>query len=525
MTTPQPGQYLERDAIEALPSPLWVRYALRPLALMVMAGCFSQALFELVSLLSPQWASSAWTPVGIAAAGLAYYLRALARAYILSESDRWKLYAVVLVLTFPVLRALGYVGQPWPAIWADVRAWFYNPLHFFDPETLLAFVLFVSIWQLLMATASDFERLEYPAPDAGETPPLVNLLTRYFSGGMALLILTGLARIGTAQLLNLQRPPVRGLVLNVLLYFGLGLLLLGQARLQSLLTGWRLQRLKIAPELPARWAQGSLIVLLLAASVAFILPTAYALPLLQALTWIIEVLGAVASFVMALFALFFYPLVWLLSWAAGEPDPAEPPQPQLPSVPPPMTETAGTLPPWVELARSLLLWALAAAALIYVVRAYALSHPGLWEALRSLPLFEVMWGWAQALWARLRGMGDAATRQVARVVRRLRAAAPRREGDASSAPSSPRQWLFRYYRKLLEAGAEHGHPRRAAQTPAEYRVTLADAIAPEGEAALTQLTSAFVAARYSALPPTEAELARAAEALAALERAWAEPDD
>ncbi len=60
---------------------------------------------------------------------------------------------------------------------------------------------------------------------------------------------------------------------------------------------------------------------------------------------------------------------------------------------------------------------------------------------------------------------------------------------------TPRERIRRLYLALVQRAGQAGHPRRGEQTPYEYSSELSSYVAGQ-EKALTELTQAFVEARY-----------------------------
>jgi len=115
--------------------------------------------------------------------------------------------------------------------------------------------------------------------------PLNNLATRFFWGGGLVVVISGAARwiseAGVESLVKVGRPSLGGIILNVLVYFMLGLVLLSQAQLTMLLTRWEIQQVNVSSGLVKRWVRHGLITLVLVTTAVFFLPTGYSLGLLD----------------------------------------------------------------------------------------------------------------------------------------------------------------------------------------------------------------------------------------------------
>jgi hypothetical protein len=478
----------------------WLVTLFRPLVIGVMFGCVAVSLVELVRLLFPDWNAAFLVAGCVLAAVEANYSYRLIRARKLRGVDWLRFRLVELALFFPVLKIASYAGDPWASVKADIAAWPQQPGRFFDVETLAALALAVIAWRMSTLTVQDFERIDEPHDYYhGYVPPAESLIQRFFRGGVVLLIATGLTRIGIAQLLSLRRPPVPGLILNVLIYFLLGLVMLAQIRFVSLRKRWQAQEIAVAGEIPGRWVRYSLAFIGLVALLAFLLPTGYTLGLMETVGWAVGMLARAISFLaLLIFWLFTLPLSWLMSLLGGPPLSLMPRQPlqQLPRV----DRAGGPAPSWFQVAKSLVFWAVILGMIFYVVHSYVRDRPELVAGLRKL-------SWVQGLarvWAALRRWLGRWRRTLAeRLPQGWSLRARRRPAGARGSLGlrrlgglSPRAQVLYYYLSVLRRADERGIPRRPAQTPDEYRARLGPSL-PQAEEEVNQLTDAFVEARYS----------------------------
>jgi len=493
------------ETYEAIPEPALARvqpglvYGFRPAALLTMVGCVALSLVGLVQVFAPDWNGTYLLVMLVSGAALGYYLRVLARQHISSDQERQRLYRLVLGVSFVAVKAGVYLSMPWERVQQDIQQWFAEPWYFFSLEFIVTFGLFVGAWLAAMATAADWEALEDPVRDRTTASPVQRLAARFFVAGMLLLITGGLTRIGLADLLNLARPSTPGISINALVYFLLGLAMLGQARFTALRTLWGLQKTPVAVELASRWARYSLIFLVLAAALAFILPTRYATPLFDLLLWLMGIGFSIMSLVLFVFQIFLYPFLWLLSLIQQTDPPDAPLLPQ--NLIPPAPPEAATPWPWLGLVRSLLFWGLLLGIGVYLIHRYLREHPELLRAVQRVNVVRVLGDWIAALWRALRGWGRDVQAQVVAAVQRQRDLRRARDKTRrrAAAPGSSRAWVLRHYAELLAETARSGLPRRDAQTPREYQQTLQPAL-PAAAPPLEQVTTAFIEARYSAHP-------------------------
>jgi hypothetical protein len=482
----------------------WVQNLFRPLAIGVMVGCIALSVVGLVRLFAPTW-SGTYLVVGTVLAALeANYSYRLIQVRKVRGPDVLRFRAIEMAMFFIMLKIGSYVGDRWTDVVADVRAWPRQPWGVFDREMIFAFILALLSWQAATQTVRDLEQIgEPPERHRHYVPPLEKLTSRFFWGGAVLLVFAGITRIGIAALLDLQRPSVPGLVLNVLVYFLLGLVMLGQVRFTRLRVQWQAQRIKIADELPGRWARYSLILIALAALIAFLLPTGYTVGLLDVVATIIYVLSyamtVIVTIISVILGLLLLPLARLLGRERTAPRREIPPL-QLPQ------EGLGgpsiATPDWFEILRSLLFWAAVLGMAYYVIRSYLRDHPELLQALASLGPIRALRTFLSTLWRRLVGLAEAINERIPQGLALRRG----RRGPAASRSRlfrlgalSPRERVLYYYLSILRRAGQQGFPRRHTQTPHEYEGTLGPHL-PDARPEMSRLTRDFEIARYSNHP-------------------------
>jgi len=480
----------------------WPENLFRPLVIGVLFGCIALSLVELVHLFFPAWNGTILIVSCVLAALEANYSYRLIRARSLRGADALKFRAVELAMFFLLLKIGGYIGDRWTDVLADIQTWPRDPLAILDPETTVAFILALLSWRTSTQTARDLERIgEPPEQHRHYVPPIESLTSRFFWGGTVLLIVAGLTRIGIAALLDLRRPSVPGLVFNVLVYFLLGLVMLGQMQFTRLRKQWEAQRIKIAGELAGRWARYSLAFIGLAALLAFLLPTGYTVGLLDVVGSALELIGVILWFVARLLIFLVTLPLWLLLWLLSRlfGDQVPPPQSDFTLPELPQQEPGGAAPDWSEMLRSLLFWAVALGMVFYVVRSYLHDHPELLKALTGLGPIRALRRFLTAFWHRLVGLAETVGE---RIPRRLSLRRVRRKPSEEPfrffrlGALSPRERILYYYLSILRRAGQQGFPRQRAQTPHEYDAILGPNL-PQAQQEMALLTQAFVEARYS----------------------------
>lgn len=482
----------------------WVHTVFQPLTVATMMACLAVSVVQLLQLLVPTWSGAYLTLIVFLAALEAMAASRLTRRYRLRGRDWLSFRAGEWVLILTALKLGSYTTRGIDVLLADITLWRKDLNYVFNPEYIVAILLTLLTW----AMATDIERdlTELATPDVGvpinREDIQSRLMGRFFWGGMILMIVAGATRIGVTEILNLAHPPVPGIILNALLYFVLGLLLVSQARLAALHARWKSQDIPTATDIGSRWSRASLGFILLVAVVALLLPTSYSFGLLESIGLILGLvfrtiyyLGALVVFILSL------PLLLLLSLLGIGTAPT-PPLSLLPAPAPvtPSPEAAGPSP-WAVL-RSLVFWGVVTGIAIYALRSYVGYREDILRGVRIHPGLLRLWAFLTDLWRQLRG---AAADAVEPIRRRLAGTGPgRTAGEQRRLPwrwrrlssMSPRERVQYYYLSVVHRGERVDRPRRVSETPYEYSASLRRQ-KPEVEPDLTDLTDAFVEARYS----------------------------
>jgi hypothetical protein len=468
-----------------------------------MMGCITLSFVHLIQLFFPEW-SGVYMVVGAVVAALeANTSDRLVRARRLRGVDLLRFRLAELALLFIGLRVGSLIGTPTGPVLAILLSWWEEPWRILDLEVGYAFLLALSSWTLAHQTAYDLRRIgEAPAGHKGAVDPVDALMGRFFWGGGLLLVVAGLTRVGIAALLQLRRPSVPGLVLNVLVYFVLGLAMLGQVHYSRLSWRWREEGTDVSSELAEHWVRYTLIFFGLVGLIAFILPTGYTVPLLTVASVIIGAILYAANLLFYLVTLLFFILLTPLAKLFGADLNGQPPGPvPQPSVPGAAPE--GATPEWLAIVRSVVFWAVAVAGLVYLVRSYLRDRRELAGVVSIRRLLRGLRGFLVALWQRLARLVGGVGRRIParlRLRRRRRERYQTAQGGAFRffrlrALSRRERTLF-YYLSTLRRAAQQGYPRPGSETPYEYEARLAPTIDPVEEE-LDRLTRAFVRTRYS----------------------------
>jgi hypothetical protein len=491
----------------------WVINVLRPAGLTIMAGCVALPMAQVIVAIAPGLHVWFLFAACVLTALEVNYTHRVIRAHYTSGVDLWRLRAIEAAFYFVLLKAGSLAVYGFPP--GPINDWLLSIHWWLDTETLLALVLAVAFALAVDSALEDFDRVgEAAEPSRDYISSIDSLTGHFFTSGGVLLVFSGLARVNIMQILRTDRPPVTGLVGNVLIYFLIGLLLISQVRLELLAIRWQAQGVRTPPDLTQRWVRYSLAFVGVAALVAFALPTGYTLGALGLLgNILIGLFGIIWITTFALVSLILLPLSWLFSLLRGKNTPAPGPVPPPPPPPDITSLVHHPLPPWVDTLRTIFVILVVLAFTSYIVWTYLRERPDLVTGLQNLaPLRALRRMWA-ALRHRVSGMMASArvSTPVAWLRDRLRRAAP---GPVFNyfrlGAASPREQVLFYYLSLLRRAGERGFGRRPPQSPREYEPILEDHLptaAPEVQA----LTAAFEETRYSAHPvsPAHAQATRA----------------
>jgi hypothetical protein len=482
----------------------WLENLFRPLVMGVMVGCIALSVVELIRLFVPAWNATYLIGACVLAAVEANFSYRLLRARPQRALDLLGLdafrFRLIEIGCFVVILKIGsFAGRPWPDVLADIQTWPRNPFNIIDAELAAACFLVAFCWLAAGRTADDLERLNDPPEfqDQYYVSPMESLAGRFFVGGIALLVTSGLTRVGIAYVLNLSHPSVPGLVLNVLVYFLLGLVMLGQVHFVTLHKRWQAQGIRVADELAGRWARYSLIFIGLAACLAFLLPTGYTLGFLESIGGTLQIVIDVTRFMVGLILLIITLPIMLLMWLLGFNNVAAP-QPPPPPLDFPQLGPAGSAN-WGEVLRSLVFWLVALGMIVYVLRSFLRERPELLAGLGALGPVRILRRW----WAALRRLWSRAVEAIGdRLAGGLSLPLPRRPWPNKPislfrlSVLSPRERVLYYYLSIVRRAGERGFPRRRSQTPYEYDALLEPNL-PRAQQDMASLTQAFVEARYS----------------------------
>ena len=489
------------------PAADWPALVFRPLLITALVACIAAGWVMCLEFLLRGWQGGyvVWVVVWVTLETLVVERQLRSRR--LFSDYRFQVRLAELGLMLVVLRFAIYLQRGWAALWTEAQRWFVEPGSFLDLDYVIGALVLLTLWLLAIDMAGCLALLDDLLGTPGEREEgLDGLKSRFMAGALILLVAVGVRHldvsgpipiIGRAQAGVLTWLPV--------IYFGMGLLLFGQARLSLLQVEWSHERVPVAPGLERRWAWWSLNFVWRVALVALLIPAGNTLLGLYALAWLlwlVNVIGQMVIFVIfMLFSILLAPCLFLFKLQ----QPAGPISPPVLPMPPPVAQSSE--PPWLLYLRMTAFWVTVIIVLIYLARVYWRERP----ALGSLGLVRWWWKVWRAFWMWLVGWSQRLEVRLKRPAVVLTSAA------AEAQPGWWQRWrartarerVRRLYLALVSRAARAGHPRAAHQTPFEYTARLEPHVAEEREA-LRKLTGAFVEARYSrrAFEPEEVNLLR-----------------
>ncbi|MBN1220976.1 MAG: DUF4129 domain-containing protein [Anaerolineae bacterium] len=484
----------------------WIDNLFRPLVITVMIMCFNISLVNLTRLINPAWRGTYFLIGMFLVTVEAIYSYRILKNYRLRDVSAWRYRAGEWAVLVLLLKIFHLADKPMAVVMADLRAMWQNPVEVASYEFYVMLFLAAISWLAATLTIVDFEELYDPFSfRSNQLAPLERLRTRFFLGGVILMVISGITqlfiRFGPSRLTDWQRPSVSGVIVNVLIYFLLGLVLLSQANLARLLMRWRYQKIEIGPGLTRQWAKYGLVFLGLITFVAFFLPTSYTTGFLTSAAIVIRnVINILYFFIQLVFLLFTLPLAWLLSLFGknlAEDTPPPPPEPL------PMAEASPQASPipWLEALRSLIFWLLTLAIIGYLLKIYLNDRPELFESLKKFKPIGLITGFLKGLWQQLRRWAKAGLEIVSETIRLPGSGVntPVLTGNwrwFSLGSLSARERILYYYLNILKRAERRRLARKGYETPFEYEPNLENAV-PEVEPEVHDMTGIFVRARYS----------------------------
>jgi len=490
---------------------------IHPLLIGAMVGCVLTPIVDILRTFLSTWNTTSIFILCALAALEGSYAHHLIRTRELRGWDVLRFRVIEIGMIVIVIKLISLLIYPPTNIVAQFAAWTNNPFAIFDPQTIVGLFIALIAWHTATTTAediADLSRFVFPNEMSGSyISPLQRLNERYFLSGGILLAASGVSYTPLADLISLSRPILSNVILNVLIYFVLGLVLLGQARYTALSADWKMREIKVSADIENRWLRYSLILVFIAGAAVIFLPTRYTLNLLDLISTLIAIFFGIIFIIAQIISwLIAIPLTLLIMLI-----PKLPPLPFVLPLPPARLPTLPSAPPsdGAEFLRSLIFWAMLIGVASYIIVNYFRERPELLEMLRSSKMIRWMRGWwltMQKWWGVIRERVGARLAEMLR--ERWLGDAAKRLGDVFNffnlRPRTPRDQIAYFYLSILQRASQKGFARSETETPYEYEPTLESNL-PEAQGDAADLTQTFVEARYSAHVIGEEDIKRAKE--------------
>lgn len=521
-TTPSapPGNDPDTSAKGRTVKQITLEEGIRPIAIAAMLTCIAISLSQLIQAIIPTWPAFFFNAVMFFVSLEGFHAQQQLSQRRLTTEEKFRFHFVEWVVILLIIRFGGYFGSSGSGqLAADMARWSAKIGSFFDVGFIVKGLLAAMFWGLGFTLSRAMQELEAsplevrpsvtdPNHYLHATMPhqgridrqarLNRITTIFFGGGAVLLVLAGLAQVDVRELIVLSHSRSSGIILNVLVYFIIGFLIISQAQYTIHKANWQLQRIPILGQVGKRWVTWVLAFLLGVGLISAILPVSYSVGVLEALfaavrwvTWLLVQIGFGFLFIIS------YLVGLIMSLFSGNPTSSPPPTMQRAQPPPPPPTVANEPASWWLLLRSLIFWTVLAGVVGYSLYHFARDR---WQFVEGLTIGRFI-AWLSRAWKGFSsGARRAATRLRDEIDRRIEARRARRRQQpwryVSVQRLNPRDRVRYFYLSILHQSRRQGFGRPATMTPHEYRTVLEREM-PEATEQIDELTEAFVEARYS----------------------------
>lgn len=469
-----------------------VKGVVLPVTVAFMAACVVFSAVALVEMLDNSWNGSEVPLLATLVALEGFASWRLRRSPLLRDRSPLPFRIAELVLIFTVTSVVDALANGIDP--------FVNGMPNLNRESLLIFGALMVIWLQARDVARALDAIERPDPLPVYAAPRRFLTGRFVGGGVLLLIVAALTQQNVARLLHLPEPSSSGPVLNVLLYFLLGIATLTYVHYATLRYRWRLQEVRIGPALASRWVRYTLAFLGLVLLAALFFPTRDSIGLASAVH---AVWNGVVTWL-------WDPLLRLLMRLGIRQRPNTVPPHSFPfhfrpphQAPPSKPAKPSHPPSWLPYLQTLFFWVVLLTCAVYLLRLTLKNRPHGAPQIRLPSPLARLRALLRNAWSSLRLLLHGYARMVVeRWPERLSVrphgavAAPRLARFARVGSLSPREQVQYYYRSTVRRAGRQGLQRRPSQTPKEFQEAVAASV-PQTEGDMGILTGRFEEARYS----------------------------
>lgn len=479
----------------------------------LMIVCFVLSVVQFADALFPGWEGSYLVVFGFLAALEAFYTRRIRKNLSLLDTDFAIFYLGELLVFMLALKGFQFASHGVAGFWQQVAAMRQDFLSgFFNDEFIINLLVIGIVWVVSLSFAGPIEVLrvsqrtvkleEEVGISAERAQARQSLVEQVLMLGLAMVVMTSLLRFErTAGWF--QEPVTRVGVINIMLYFALGLVLLSLTQFTTLQMRWSVNHIPIHRQVAGRWALYSLLFLLLVILVTVLLPTQNTRGLLVFLGWLFWLLLMFYRFLVWVVASIVLLVAMLLSRLFGTSPPPTPAPPLEFPTPMPPSEASGQAG-FPTLLRDILIWGTLLILIGFLLVTYFQARRQDLQSLRRIPVIAWLLALGQrfALW--WRGVRRQASQVISAGIQRLRP--PKAELPVSLwrytslRRMDSRQKILFYYQGMLRRAGQSGMPRQPYQTPYEYAEDMRQVLTASEqplEADLEVMTEQFVEARYS----------------------------
>ncbi len=313
-----------------------------------MMACFMVSVVQVGQALSPGWEGNYLVVLGVLFALEAFIVFHVRKDYTVIAPEWFIFHITEWVVLLVVTKIFQLSAHGAGFFLNEVHAWRENFFAaFFNSEFQILLLVLIIVWVICLLIAQpldvlrvDEKQLQIEAEVGMSQERAVarrQIMDIVLAVGVLMVVITSMLRNDlTRSWFNL--PAMRLGVVNVVIYFALGLVLLSLTQFTVLHMRWSVNRVFVNPRLTSRWVKYSVIFLLILAAMTLILPTGYTRNILMVLSWLAQAFLALLFFIYWLLTLPILLIGALLSSLAGkpaniqyEPIPLVPPMEQTPT--------------------------------------------------------------------------------------------------------------------------------------------------------------------------------------------------
>ncbi|MCE5259860.1 MAG: DUF4129 domain-containing protein [Chloroflexi bacterium] len=493
---------------------------IRPLAIAGMMTCIAKSVAMFVSIMSPNWPADFIVILVFLVSLESIHAQRLLNRREAGQRDVFRFRFVEWVVILLVIRFGMYFTYGSQRLLQDMSDWGTDVATFFSAEFIMEALLIFVFWAVAAYLSKAIQELE---SSPFEKPPVVTdpdfylrvtipqhgqvdrrsrihgITTTYFIGGALMIALAGLTQMDIRNMALVGKPATPA-ILNIMLYYAIGLLLISQVQYTTLKATWENQGISVAPALGQRWTIYVLLFLGLVGVISALLPVSYSVGVISVISTVVRWIAyVVLNLVYFIIAAVTYIVMFLGSLFKNQPMEASvTPVPVATPIPPDVVGGAAGTASWLQVARSMIFWGVLLAVATYAILRFLNDRWDLFRRLKDLrilkwlaDLFRGLGKGSARLWRTLK---SGLQRQVV-ALRQARRTRPRTRRVNWNRMTTRERVRFLYL-ALLEYAEDQGLTRPHSATPLEYEQSLAASLPESGQAA-HQLTDSFMVARYS----------------------------